>query len=370
MKVMKHSRAIAWLTSFSLAISLSAGILTAERASAAPKGGAKKASKVSSDLNGRKGGETVKVIMQLSGKMSGQLNALLSRNDVHVKSAFKNFNAQAIEMPASIVDQVAAFDEVSYISVDRETTAMGHVSLTTGADAVRQPTNTSDTLVTADTTTSVTTTNSSVSTNTSSTSLDGSGIGIAVLDSGIYASHKSFQDKNYMSRVVFSKDFTGLVSTNDDYGHGSHVASIAAGNGMVSSGAYLGIAPNARIINLRVLDSNGAGSVSVLLSGLDWIMSNHAAYNIRVVNISLGTPAVDSYKNDPVCKAVRRLVDAGVVVVAAAGNNGKTATGQKVYGAIHSPGIEPSAITVGASSHRNPRGCAHRNNYTNGNRRW
>src|SRR2546426_5723183 len=128
MKVMRHCRAIAWLPAFSLASSLSTGILIAERASAAPQGGGKKASKVSSDLSGRKGGETVKVILQLGGKMSGQLNALLSRNDVHVKSSFKNFNAQAIEMPASIVDQVAAFDEVSYISVDRETMATGHVS--------------------------------------------------------------------------------------------------------------------------------------------------------------------------------------------------------------------------------------------------
>src|SRR5207248_10061216 len=66
--------------------------------------------------------------------------------------------------------------------------------------------------------------------------------------------------------------------------------------------------------------------------------------------MSLGSPAVDSYKNDPVCLAVRNLVNAGVVVVVAAGNNGKNAAGQKVYGQIHSPGIEPSAITVGASN--------------------
>src|SRR5205807_7576473 len=71
---------------------------------------------------------------------------------------------------------------------------------------------------------------------------------------------------------------------------------------------------------------------------------------IRVVNMSLGTPAVDSFKNDPICRAVRRLVDAGVVVVAAAGNNGKNSAGQKVYGHIHCPGNEPSAITVGAAN--------------------
>jgi subtilisin family serine protease len=111
-----------------------------------------------------------------------------------------------------------------------------------------------------------------------------------------------------------------------------------------------------------VLDAQGQGKSSDLLAALNWILSpadpnkplgtsnptNAAKYNIRVVNLSLGTPAVDSYRNDPLCKAVRKLSDAGVVVVAAAGNNGKNSEGQKVYGLIHSPGNEPSAITVGA----------------------
>jgi subtilisin family serine protease len=87
-----------------------------------------------------------------------------------------------------------------------------------------------------------------------------------------------------------------------------------------------------------------------VLRALDWVASNRATYNIRVVNMSLGMPAVDSYRNDPVCRAARRLVDAGVVVFAAAGNNGKDSEGNKLYGHIHSPGNEPSVITVGASN--------------------
>src|SRR5207302_2422746 len=86
------------------------------------------------------------------------------------------------------------------------------------------------------------------------------------------------------------------------------------------------------------------------LAALDWVMTNRATYNIRVLNMSLGTAAIDSYKNDPICRAVRRLVDAGIVVAAAAGNNGKNVAGQKVYGMIHCPGNEPSAITVGAAN--------------------
>src|SRR6185295_13697522 len=81
-----------------------------------------------------------------------------------------------------------------------------------------------------------------------------------------------------------------------------------------------------------------------------WVLTNRVAYNIRVVNMSLGMPAVDSYKFDPVCRAVRRLVDAGVVVIASAGNNGKNSAGQKIYGQIKSPGNEPSAITIGAAN--------------------
>ena len=166
----------------------------------------------------------------------------------------------------------------------------------------------------------------------------------------MFQSHVDFKDKNGNSRIVFNKDFTGENRTDDPYGHGSHVSAIAGGNGLVSNAAYLGIAPNAKLINLRVLNSQGTGTVSSTLAALDWLMANKVTYNIRVVNMSLGTPAVDSYRDDPICRAVRRLVNAGVVVVAAAGNNGKNSAGQKVYGMIHSPGNEPSAITVGATN--------------------
>jgi subtilisin family serine protease len=90
--------------------------------------------------------------------------------------------------------------------------------------------------------------------------------------------------------------------------------------------------------------------MSALLNALDAVMLYRSTYNIRVVNMSLGMPAIDSYKNDAVCRAVRRLVDVGIVVVAAAGNDGKDLTHPKIYGRIHSPGDEPSAITVGAAN--------------------
>ncbi|HLL99896.1 MAG TPA: S8 family serine peptidase, partial [Pyrinomonadaceae bacterium] len=294
-------------------------------------------SKVSDELRARvinnsSNNNVVRVILQLSEPPRGQLNALLNRNGIHVRANFRNLNSMVVELPAGVVDELASFSEVSFVSLDSKTEAFGHISATTGTDAVRAQTT------------------STLLGGTTTTYLDGSGIGIAVIDSGIDAAHTSFLDKSNNVRVVVNRDFTGEGRTDDPYGHGTHVAATAAGNGRISNAAYIGIAPNAKLINLRVLDRNGVGKTSSLLSAIDWVLANRTTYNIRVVNMSLGGVAVDSYKNDPVCKAVRKLVDAGIVAVAAAGNNGKNSSGQKLYGHIHSPGNEPSAITVGASN--------------------
>ena len=220
---------------------------------------------------------------------------------------------------------LAADPSVSYISLDTQVRTFGHVTTTTGAQQVR----TQKALL-------------------GSYALDGSNVSIAILDSGIDAAHKSFSSQS--GKITVNKDFTGENRTDDPYGHGTHVAAVAAGVGTPTNGAYEGVAPAAKLLNLRVINSQGVGTVSGVLKALDWVLANRQAYNVRVVNMSLGTPAIISYKNDPVCQAVRKLVNAGVVVVTAAGNDGKTAAGQKVYGGIHCPGNEPSAITVGAAN--------------------
>ncbi len=267
--------------------------------------------------------ENVSVILQLNGQKSPRLQSLLKRNGIRLKKDYSNFNSSSIELPANVVEELASHSEVDSINEDDEVIALGHLTSTTGADDVR--TQTSSTGAT--------------------TTLDGTGIGIAILDSGIYAGHKSLAP-----RVVYNQDFTGENRVDDPYGHGTHVAASAAGNGSLYKGNYTGIAPNANLINLRVLDSKGRSKTSTVLSALNWVFSNRASYNIRVVNVSLGGAAISSYKNDPLCIAVRRLVDAGVVVVAAAGNDGKDAFGRKQYGGVHAPGNEPSAITVGATN--------------------
>ncbi len=272
--------------------------------------------------------DSIRVILQLKSPARGGLNALLNRNGINVRGRYDGLGMIAVELPPSVLSELSSFSEVLSISNDDDLEALGHITNTTGAEQMR---------------------NTPVSVGTK---LDGSGVGIVIMDSGLDAGHKAFKDYKKKSRILFSRDFTGENRTDDPFGHGTHVAAAAAGNGDAWQNKYTGIAANANIINLRVLNSQGTGSTSAVLAALDWVYQNrnNNTYNIKVVNMSLGTPAVNTYRTDPLCLAVRRLVDAGIVVVAAAGNNGKDANGQKQYGLIHSPGNEPSALTVGAAN--------------------
>src|SRR5262249_4979328 len=178
--------------------------------------------------------------------------------------------------------------------------------------------------------------------------IDGEGIGIAILDSGIDSQHHTFGAPGQLHRVIASVDFTGEGTTADLYGHGTHVASIAAGSDHVAGGAYTGIAPKANLINVRVLGALGQGSASATIAGIDGCIQRKNRYNIKAMTRSLGPAATEPAADDPICRAVRQAVNAGIVVCAAAGNEGKDVNGTQVYGGIHSPGIEPLAITVGA----------------------
>ena len=132
------------------------------------------------------------------------------------------------------------------------------------------------------------------------------------------------------------------------------MAGIAAGNGDASrkSGStrtFQGIAPNANLINLRVLDSNGQGNDSSLIRAIDRAIALKSTYNIRVINLSLGRPVFESYMWDPLCQEVEAAWRAGIVVVAAAGNQGRNTNGGiGGYGTIEAPSNDPSVITVGA----------------------
>jgi S1-C subfamily serine protease len=148
------------------------------------------------------------------------------------------------------------------------------------------------------------------------TKLTGKGVTIAVIDSGIDASHPDFRGNGNSSRVLASVDFTSSTRAGDPNGHGTGVASVAAGNGAASNGLNAGIAPEANIVSLRALDETGAGTTADVMRAVNWAVANSDRFQIRVLNMSLGTPVRESFRSDPLCRAVARAVSAGIVVAA------------------------------------------------------
>lgn len=158
----------------------------------------------------------------------------------------------------------------------------------------------------------------------------GKGVKVAVLDTGVDTSHPDLKDQ-----VIASKNFSGAADATDHYGHGTHVASIVAGTGAKSGGKYKGVAPDARILNGKVLDDTGSGDDSGILAGMEWA----AAQGASVVNLSLG--GYDSPGIDPLEAEVNKLsATKGILFAIAAGNDGPHSIG--------SPGSADAALTVGA----------------------
>lgn len=172
--------------------------------------------------------------------------------------------------------------------------------------------------------------------------LTGRGIVVAVLDTGIY------QHPDLSDRIVTFKDFINEKTTPyDDNGHGTHVAGDIAASGAQSNYQYKGPAPEASLVGVKVLNKLGIASLSVVIEGIQWCIENKDALNIRIINLSLGSEATQSYKDDPLCQAVEKAWRSGIVVCAAAGNDGPDPR------TINSPGIDPLVITVGALDDRN-----------------
>jgi serine protease AprX len=238
-------------------------------------------------------------------------------------------NGQVLDVPNRVVRQLEARPEIFRIHYDRPTAAHNfRMSVSSGARAVQQ-----------------------------GLGFSGAGVGVAVIDSGITSWHNDLAGRTPVAypygdqRLAAFVDFVnGATAPYDDEGHGTHVAGIIAGNGRDSLGRHAGVAPDAALISLKVLDANGRGTISHAIAALDWVLAHHQQYHIRVVNLSVGAAVRESYWTDPLTLAAKRVTDAGVVVVTAAGNIGKNAAGEPVYGGITAPGNAPWVLTVGASS--------------------
>lgn len=166
----------------------------------------------------------------------------------------------------------------------------------------------------------------------------GNNISIAYLDTGI-SKHTDLANRI----LAFEDVVNNKISIYDDNGHGTHVAGIAAGNGRLSNGLYRGIAPGANIVMVKCLDHSGNGKVESAVKGIEFIIKNIKKYNIRIVNISVGAVSrVDDKENITLMSMVEKMWEYGLVVVAAAGNNGPD------NGSITAPGCSKSIITVGS----------------------
>jgi serine protease AprX len=169
----------------------------------------------------------------------------------------------------------------------------------------------------------------------------GQGVTVAVLDSGVAPSADL-----PTSRLLASVGFAGAHDAQhpDLGGHGTHIAGTIAGNGTYSAGQFVGMAPQANIVDVQVLDANGNGRYSSILRGIVWVLALQAQFNIRVLNLSFGAPTQGaSYKTDPLAAGVETAWKHGLVVVTAAGNGGPSS------GTVESPGIDPYVITVGST---------------------
>ena len=268
----------------------------------------------------------VAVIVQTRGPATDDLLTRARARGAQLKGRHASIDGYTARVPASQLVTLADDPDVEHVSSDAAITAHMDVAyFSTRAAAALQnfPT------------------------------LDGRGVGVAIVDTGV-GTHDDLtrlKDDPALIRVSVAQ---GSPSVNDGYGHGTHVAGIIGGNGYSSSDSrsfrrFQGLSRKSTLVSIKALADDGTGYTSDIIAAIDWAVANKAVYNIRVLNLSLGHPVFESYTTDPLCRAVRKAWQAGIVVVVAAGNDGQVGSG---FGTITSPGNDPMVITVGAMDDR------------------
>lgn len=173
--------------------------------------------------------------------------------------------------------------------------------------------------------------------------LTGKGIGVAIFDTGI-GYHPDLFPKNQNRLVDFLDTVYGKKNYYDDNGHGTHIAGILGGNGNACNHLFDGIAPDCHFVVIKVLNQRGEGSTENVLAGISWLLKHYKEYDIRIVNISVGSTRGKNFdETSPLVQGVNRLWSAGLTVFTAAGNHGP---GPHTIGA---PGNSRKIVTVGSS---------------------
>ncbi len=259
--------------------------------------------------------EEVPVIIYGKDCTCDDLEKHVSKIGGRIKHILPIINAVAVYMPTSNVKSMAMEDMTKKIYLDDYVyKLMDITSITVGSDFANEY------------------------------GLTGENVSVAILDTGIFPHEDLTTPYN---RIIGFKDFIRQKDQPyDDDGHGTHVSGIIAGNGFSSRGKYMGIAPDANIIGVKVLRDDGSGNISDVIAGIQWVVDNKEKYNIKVLTLSLGTKPKNKYENDPLCQAVDAAVASGITVTVAAGNSGPNPS------TITSPAISPNVITVGACDDR------------------
>ena len=174
----------------------------------------------------------------------------------------------------------------------------------------------------------------------------GKGVDVAVIDSGV----TPVDGLSAPGKVVYGPDFTldgtdPAVRNLDVFGHGTHISGIIAGNGADETNPFMGVAPDSRILSVKVANADGTTTAGQVIAALNWVTDhrNDNGLRVRVVNLSLGSVAADAYKKDELAGAVERAWKAGVVVVVAGGNDGWQSDG------LNNPAFDPYVVAVGAA---------------------
>ena len=291
-------------------------------------------------------GQIVQTIVQFKAGVSAErARWIVTRASGKVFGELHIINALAVRLSAAHARLLAQSPDVHAVSLNAAVRAMGDPTRATDGRGGGQGRNikTGSLQTTYDQTMGVT--------GLWQNGINGSGIGVAVIDTGIDGNLPDFQNANGGGSRVVETAVTNPDATTatDSYGHGTDVAGIIAGNGDSLSpsdplhGRYIGVAPHANLISIKASDEEGNATVLDVIYGLQFAVDHRADYNIRVVNLSLDSRTQQSYRTDPLDAAAESAWMHGIVVVAAAGNRG-TEPGAVSY----APANDPYVITVGA----------------------